>query len=36
MIKYNYDVTNDELILLMDRFDKNKDGKISLAEVVKI
>ena len=33
MNRYNYNVSDDELILLIDRLDKNKDGMITHSEV---
>jgi hypothetical protein len=36
MHRHNYDVSDDELILLIDRLDKNRDGIISQDEVKKI
>ena len=31
---YNINVDTEDLLILMDRYDKNKDGKISYYEVI--
>jgi Ca2+-binding EF-hand superfamily protein len=34
MHRHNYNVSDDELILLLNRLDKNRDGLISQDEVI--